>query len=156
MVTSRQVPVAIREPDQTRGWLRGIRVSGFGVVMMGLLILAVVVLAPTMRVYIAQQQHIADLSAAVEAKKAAVGDLESERARWDDPSYIRAQARARLYYVMPGEISYLVIDDRSAAKSTKDHAPISQDIQRTKTNWLDTLFDAAMTAGLSTKPPAKG
>ena len=37
-------------------------------------------------------------------------DMQAERDRWQDPVYIRSQARDRLYYVLPGEVSYLVMD----------------------------------------------
>lgn len=150
---SRQVPVAM-EPgrDAASGWLRGIRFSGFSIVMMGVLILGVAVLAPTLRVYLTQRQQIADMQAAVVMQKEQVADLTTQRARWDDPSYIRAQARDRLYYVMPGEISYLIIDDRAPAVVKKDLTPISKTIQKTHTDWVQSLFASAMTAGLGTRP----
>ena len=37
-------------------------------------------------------------------QKQGVADLKAERARWDDPSYIKAQARERLYYVYAGGV----------------------------------------------------
>ena len=43
--------------------------------------------------------------------QADVDELEAEIARWDDPAYIEAQARDRLYYVFPGDRSYLVVGD---------------------------------------------
>lgn len=150
--SARQIPVAMSAGQgAATSWLRGIRLSGFSFVMMGLLILAVVVLAPTLREFIAQHEQIVDLQASVAAQKAKVSKLEAERARWNDPSYIRAQARERLYYVMPGDISYLVIDDGKPTAAQKAANPISKKIQSTKTNWLDSLFTATMTAGLSTQ-----
>ncbi len=137
------------------GWLRGIRFSGFSLVMMGLLIVAVVILAPTLRSLIEQRQQIADQQAAVDQLKSQVTDLKSQRARWNDPSYIRAQARDRLYYVMPGEVSYLVIDDRPPAAKAADQGPVSRQIQATKTDWVGSLFGSFMTAGLSDATPAQ-
>ena len=43
--------------------------------------------------------------------------LRDERERWNDETFIMTQARERLYYVMPGEVSYLVIDDRTGRRS---------------------------------------
>ena len=49
------------------GWLSGIRFSGFSLIMMGVLVLAVVVLAPTIAAFAQQRQQIAELRAAVSA-----------------------------------------------------------------------------------------
>ncbi|MDQ1609594.1 MAG: hypothetical protein QOE16_2326 [Microbacteriaceae bacterium] len=146
----RKVPVALSTKESATGsWLRGIHFSGFSLLMMGLLILAVVILAPTLHVLIQQRQQISDLQAAVNAQSAQVAGLKADRARWNDPSYIRSQARDRLYYVMPGEVSYLVIDDRPPAAKAVDQTPISSKIQVTHTDWLGSLFGSVMTAGLT-------
>ena len=81
--------------------------------MMGVLVLAVVVLAPTIAAFAQQRQQIAELRAAVSAQEEEVQRLRDERERWNDETFIMTQARERLYYVMPGEVSYLVIDDRT-------------------------------------------
>jgi cell division protein FtsB len=132
-----------------RGWLRGIRFSWFSFVMMGILVLGVLVIAPTLQQYIQQREKIADLQASNAAKSQSVETLKKDRARWSDPSYIRAEARDRLLYVMPGETSYLVIDDRPVAAAT-DKTPVSKDIQKTQTNWMQSVFQSVMGAGLST------
>src|SRR5690606_12538886 len=93
------------------GWLGGIRLSGFMVIMLGLVVLAAFVLVPTLGTYIDQRQQIAALEESVELTQAQVAELERERERWNDPAYITTQARERLYYVKPGEIVYLVDDD---------------------------------------------
>ncbi|HEY5224661.1 MAG TPA: septum formation initiator family protein [Microbacteriaceae bacterium] len=134
-----------------RGWLRGIRFSWFTFLMMGILVLGVLVVAPTLQQYIQQRQQIADVQAANAALHSKVKALDADKARWSDPSYIRAEARDRLLYVMPGETSYLVIDDRAAA-AKKDTTPVSKSIQKTQSDWLGSLFDSVMTAGLSTQP----
>ena len=151
---SRRVPVTPSAPTDTGRWLRGIHFSGFSLVMMGLLILAVLILAPTLQGFIQQRQQIADQQHAVDQLTSQVNTLKSERARWNDPSYIRAQARDRLYYVMPGEVSYLVIDDRAPAVKKAD-APVSSKLQKTQTDWLHSLFGSFMGAGLSTATPAQ-
>ncbi|MDQ1581444.1 MAG: hypothetical protein QOD05_2219, partial [Microbacteriaceae bacterium] len=58
----------------------------------------------------------------------------------------------RLYYVMPGEVSYLVIDDRAPAAKAVDQTPVSTKIQTTHTDWLGSLFGSVMTAGLTQAP----
>ena len=86
--------------------------------------------------------------------------MTEERKRWSDPAYIRAQARDRLYYVMPGEVSYLVLDadgvdlsDTSGTvgamlKAEKNNADISDTIYQTKNNWVDAVLETVIRAGI--------
>ena len=62
-------PVARRRPTDRAGWLSGIRFSGFSLIMMGVLVLAVVVLAPTIAAFTQQRQQIVELRAAVSARR---------------------------------------------------------------------------------------
>jgi len=148
----RQKPerVAVRLPEQSAraGWLRSIRLSGFTIATLTVLILTVVVLAPSVRIFVQQQQQLAQLRADVEAQKAGVEVLTEERARWDDPRYIEAQARERLNYVYPGEYSYLVIDDGKTV-STSDGQPISAQVQTTQVDWVRLMLSSVLTAGLT-------
>ncbi|WP_240183746.1 FtsB family cell division protein [Leifsonia aquatica] len=119
---------------------------------MGILVLAVVILAPTLQAFAQQRAQIADQQAAVDALTSQVDAAKAQRARWNDPSYIRAQARDRLYYVMPGETSYLVVDDRPPAAAHADDA-VSSKIQKTRTDWVGSLFGSFMGAGLTEATP---
>jgi hypothetical protein len=86
--------------------------------------------------------------------------MEVERRRWEDPAYIRSQARDRLYYVMPGEVSYLVMDagkvDLSDTSGTvgalmtaeKNTSEISTSIRQTKSNWVDAVLESVIRAGI--------
>ncbi|MEO7349771.1 MAG: septum formation initiator family protein [Terrimesophilobacter sp.] len=154
----RQKPerVAVRLPEQSAraGWMRSIRFSWFTIVTLTVLVLTVVVLAPSLRIFVQQQQQIAQLRAQLQAQKDGVKDLEGERARWDDPSYIEAQARERLNYVYPGETSFLVIDDGQTV-ATDDGQPISAQVQTTQVDWVRTLLSSVLTAGLTDDKPGQ-
>lgn len=128
--------------------MRSIRFSWFTIATLTILVLTVVVLAPSLRIFVQQQQQIAHLRAELQAQKDGVEDLESERARWSDPSYIEAQARERLNYVYPGETSFLVIDDGQTV-ATDDGQPISTQVQKTEVDWVRTLLSSLLTAGLT-------
>jgi cell division protein FtsB len=149
-------PVAL--PDQetpASGWLRGIRLSGFSFVMMGILVLAVIVLAPSLRVYADQRQQVKRLEASVQEAQGTVDQLKSERERWNDRTYITTQARDRLSYVMPGDISFLVINDLPApAAGAAATAPVSTEIQATHVDWMQSMFTSVMTAGLAAEGTA--
>ena len=157
-MTRRQKPerVAVRMPEQSAraGWMRSIRFSWFTIATLTVLVLTVVVLAPSLRIFVQQQQQIAQLRAQVQAQKDGVKDLKGERARWDDPSYIEAQARERLNYVYPGETSFLVIDDGQTV-ATDDGQPISTQVQTTQVDWVRTLLSSVLTAGLTDDKPGQ-
>ncbi len=135
------------------GWLRSIRFSGFTVLMFVVIVMFVVIIAPGLRVYVEQRQELAALQAAVDARVEENDDLTSEIARWSDPAYIKAEARDRLYYVMPGETSFLVIDDQQQPEQAA--GGVSDTISTTEVDWLSSLFASGMTAGLSDATPAE-
>ena len=145
-----KVPVALPEESAPGQWLRSLRLSGFSVVMLTLIVLMVIVLAPSLRTLVEQQQQLAQLRQAVADKQDSVNDLKGDIARWDDPAYIEAQARDRLVYVFPGDYTYLVIDDGGVA-TTDDGAPISDDIQTTKVDWVHSLLESVVKAGVTTQ-----
>ncbi|MGA0566611.1 FtsB family cell division protein [Rathayibacter sp. KR2-224] len=132
----------------TAKWLRGIRFSWFSLVMLGLVVMGVLVIAPTLHLYVDQQHEIARLEQSNADTAKQVTDLNKQVANWSDPDYIKAQARQRLLFVMPGETSYLVIDDRPPAPK-KDDGPVSSSIQATKSNWLTSIAGSFLTAGLT-------
>ncbi len=146
------MPVALPTLDTgTAGWLRSIRLSGFTIVALTLIVLTVVVLAPSLRVLVEQRQQVAQLQAEVDRQQRAVDDLTGERARWDDPSYIQALARERLDYVYPGEYTFLVKDD-GAGVVTDEGLPISDEIQTTQVDWVGSLLTSVLISGLTDEP----
>ncbi len=151
-VRVRKVPVSMVTGTTKAGvWLGSIRISGFSILVMSLTLLGVAILAPQLKILIEQRQVVADLQAEADQKQADLTELEQQRARWDDPAYVRAQARDRLYYVMPGEISYLVINDATVddLKTKK----VTDQLQVTQTDWVTGLLQSFLVAGLGTPTP---
>ncbi len=151
----RGIPTAApRLPAESapESWLRNIRFSGFTVLMLVLLILAVVVLAPNLRILIEQQREIAALQAEVDAAQESVNELTENVARWSDPAYIESQAREVLYYVQPGDISYLVVNPGETV-ATPYGLQISTELQTTRVDWVAALLSSVYTAGLTQAPP---
>ncbi|MCH6232252.1 septum formation initiator family protein [Microbacterium sp. CFH 31415] len=147
-----------RGPVDVRQWLGGIRLSGFMVIMLGLVVLAAFVLVPTIGTYVDQRQQIAALEAAVEVSRQEVADLEAQRDRWADPAYITTQARERLYYVRPGEVVYLVDNDLPAELVPQEEDPVSDQVEQTRTDWMSQLVRSVTSAGLAqaVKAPTVG
>jgi cell division protein FtsB len=147
-----------RRRVDVRQWLGGLRLSGFAVIMLGLVVLGVFVLVPTVGTYLDQRRQIAAMDAAIALTQQEVDDLQRESQRWADPAYITTQARERLYYVKPGEVVYLVDDDLPASAVPQEQAPVSQDVTETRTDWMTQFVCSLTTTGLShsvsTPPPA--
>ena len=70
-------------------------------VVVGLLVLSYV---GTMRIYLDQQSDMATAHTQIAERQATIAQLEDELSRWNDPDYIKTQARERLGWVMPGEV----------------------------------------------------
>lgn len=81
---------------------------------MGVLLLVLAVLAisyaSSLRAYLHQREMIADLNSDIAQRETAIAELERERQRWDDPAFVRSQARARFGYLMPGQTGFQVLD----------------------------------------------
>jgi cell division protein FtsB len=149
-----KVPVAMPEESRPAAWLRSFRLSGFALSLLLLVVAALVVLAPSLKTLVEQRQQIAALQTELDQANGAVKDLKGQLDRWKDPAYIESQARNRLYYVFPGDVSYLVIGE-STGPATHDGQPISDKIQTTKIDWMRSLLSSVYTAGLTQQPPSQ-
>jgi cell division protein FtsB len=150
-----RIPVELPQEAAGGQWLRSIRLSGFAITALVLIVLFIVVLAPSLRVLIEQHQQIAALQSEVDASKKALVDLKNQKARWSDPHYIENLARERLDYVFPGEYSYIVTDAGTATPTTSNGQPISTKLQTTEVDWVKSMLSSVFTAGLTDAPADK-
>ena len=65
-------------------------------------------LAPPIKNYFTQRAQISALKSQVASDRTALEKARAELSRWQDPDYIKSQARERLHFVMPGERQYIV------------------------------------------------
>ncbi len=98
------------------------------------------------RVYLAQESQIAQMQADQAAQQDEIKGLEEEAAKWKDPEYVRIQARDRLFYVRPGEVPLVVLNDPAGA---------ALDAARTATGapdrWYDTLWGSVAAANAESR-----
>lgn len=142
-------PVVPVTETEAGSWIRGIRFSGFGLLMMALLVLGIIVIAPNLKSYVEQRQQIAELQASVDATEDDISRLSDERERWNDSTFVMTQARDRLFYVNPGEISFIVLNDVDAALFGADEAPVSTKLKTTKVDWAESMLASLVSAGLA-------
>jgi cell division protein FtsB len=109
-----------------------------------IIVLVVLALGYTypVRVYLAQESQIGKMQAAQALQRDKINGLDEEVTKWQDPEYVRIQARDRLFYVRPGEVPLLVLDDpagaaRDAGKALPQAAPDS---------WYDALWGSVEAA----------
>ncbi|MFF8790490.1 septum formation initiator family protein [Streptomyces sp. NPDC015125] len=94
----------------------------------------VVALAYPIRQYVSQRSDIADQRRKAQDAGAALDRLREQRARWQDPDYVRQQARRHLHYVMPGETGYIVQDGSGTGSAPKGP-------QAAQRPWYENLWD---------------
>ncbi|GAA2171810.1 hypothetical protein GCM10009846_07140 [Agrococcus versicolor] len=126
-----------------------LRVSWTLLVVAGLVVVGAFTLAPSVGLLLEQRRTIADLQAQVAQQEQSVDDLGDEVAQWDDPAYIEAQARDRLFYVYPGETAYVVIDDRGPAESAEDAQAFTTDLVGSEGDWVQAGIASVVLAGLT-------
>jgi hypothetical protein len=80
----------------------------------------VLALAYPLQQYFSQSSQIDQLKQQNTDKRAQVDQLTQELARWQDPDYVRIQARLRLHYVFPGETGLRLLGAGDAASGGPD------------------------------------
>jgi cell division protein FtsB len=68
-------------------------------------------IAPPVKHYFTQRAQISALKSQLSADNSALQKARQELLLWQDPEYIKSQARERLHFVLPGERQYIVTDD---------------------------------------------
>jgi cell division protein FtsB len=109
-----------------------------------IIVLVVLALAYTypVRVYLAQESQIVRMEAAQATQQKTINTKIEEVAKWQDPEYVRIQARDRLFYVRPGEVPLLVLDDPAgAARDAGGNVPVAP-----PASWYDTLWSSVAAA----------
>ena len=174
--SARRAPVSAsrqaRAPKQSRSaasaeWMRGMRLNTYTITLLAMIVLGVLTLAPRVQEWFVLRQQVAQAQADVEQARKDVASMQSEVKRWEDPVYIRSQARDRLYYVMPGEVSYLVMDADGVNTSDisgtvgamladqRNYGQISKSIKETRNNWVDSLMETLIVAGIDVPKAAE-
>lgn len=80
------------------------------IVLVLVLLVAFIVLMPTLRAYITQQEQLREVNAQLAEAEGGVESLQQQLDRWQDPDYVRGQARDRFGFHEPGETVYKVVD----------------------------------------------
>lgn len=142
-----------RVSGKSRSLTVSLQASGFTATLLALIVTAVVVLSPSLQVLAEQRQQIAQLKEELEETDREVLALEDQLERWSDRAFVETQARSRLMFVYPGDITYLILDDLPSDVEDEGVA-VSDEIQVASGDWREALFASYLVAATTNAAPA--
>lgn len=117
-------------------------------VLLGVLAILAASYALPVRAWLDQRSQLAELSAQRDALAAEVEQLREANALWQDPAYVRAQARERLNYVLPGEVGLVVLGTESTAPGEPAAGAVLPAAEQDQP-WWSTLLSAFTEVGMA-------
>ncbi|GAA1166146.1 cell division protein DivIC [Nocardioides aquiterrae] len=147
----RAAPRVVAAPAPAAGARRQ-RFTGRAAILVLVVAVLTVSYASSLRAYLQQRSHIEDLKSQIALRQASISDLEREKERWQDPAYVRQQAR-ELNYVMPGETSYVVLDENGEPLEQNSRLTDPSTVARKPpTAWWSTAWQSVEIAGNPPRP----
>lgn len=113
------------------------RMLALAVVMVAITIM----LAPTVKIFFDKKAELDALNADIAAREAEGTALRQQVSRWQDPNYVKQQARDRINMVMPGETGYWVFgSDLPAGTDAVEPGAATPD--PADLPWVDSLWES--------------
>ena len=103
-------------------------------------------LAPPIKNYFVQRAQIGALQSQVNSDHAALNAARKELTLWQDPNYIKSQARERLHFVMPGERQYIVTGTDGTTTDSTAQTNIVSNLPEGQP-WYTRMIDSITEAG---------
>lgn len=106
-------------------------------ILIAVLIAVLLAIAVPLRNYYEGRSEIARLNDSIAALEQRKTELETEIAKYDDPEYVKQEARRRLGVMEPGETAWRIMDPRmtQGENITTDQAPDDR-------SWPEVLWDS--------------
>lgn len=103
--------------------------------------------ASSLRIYFAQASEISATRQEIATRQRTIAELQTELGRWDDPAYVKLQARSRLGWVVPGETGYKVVGaDGQPLGGGAEINPENQPAAKPKDAWWAKLWGSVAAA----------
>ena len=93
------------------------RNSGRALALWTIFFILALAIAPPVKHYFTQRAQISALNSQLASDNKALEAARQELLLWQDPEYIKSQARERLHFVLPGERQYIVTEDGTASNT---------------------------------------
>jgi cell division protein FtsB len=124
------------------------RFTGRAAVLVLVLAVLMVSYASSLRAYLQQRDELKTLRSNIAQSKAEIAALTREEKRWHDPAYVRAQARQRFGWVLPGEVGFRVLGRRGKPLGSSDTLAEPAHTGPTAPEWYQTAWGSDVAAGL--------
>jgi cell division protein FtsB len=93
------------------------RNSGRALALWTIFFILALAIAPPVKNYFTQRAQISALNSQLASDNKALEAARQELLLWQDPEYIKSQARERLHFVLPGERQYIVTGDGTTSNT---------------------------------------
>jgi cell division protein FtsB len=103
-------------------------------------------LAPPIKNYFVQRAQISALKSQLASDRAALDAARRELTQWQDPNYVKSQARERLHFVMPGERQYIVTGGDDSASNANSGLDVVDNLPEGQP-WYTTVIASITEAG---------
>jgi cell division protein FtsB len=131
----------------------GLRFGGFTIFLVVIVVAGVAILSPSISTFVQQRREIHDVEKSLQESRDAVDKAQTDRKKWQDPAFIRSQARDRLFYVLPGESQLGIIDDITLPPEHQHAA--SPELTQIDQDWAKALISSTIRAGNPEKEETK-
>jgi cell division protein FtsB len=124
------------------------RFTGRAAVLVLVVALLMVSYASSMRAFLEQRHHLADVRASISASQADVDRLTEAQKRFQDPAYVRTLAHQRFGWVLPGDIGFEVLDRDGRPLDGADSLPDPHPaVRSTRPLWWQSAWGSVVAAG---------
>lgn len=113
--------------------------------LLSVVLLLIASYTSTLHAWWQQRGEIQATRAEIVMRKQAIADLEDQKGRWDDPAYVKQQARERFGWVMPGEVGYRVIGSDGMVRG--EVPSLDAPAIAPSTEWYDKLWGSVKQSG---------
>ncbi len=144
--TSSRATAAAKKPVSAGS---GPQLTTRAIVLLSVVLLLVASYTSTLHAWWEQRGDIQASKAEIVMRKQAIADLEDEKDRWNDPAYVKQQARSRFGWVMPGEVGYRVIGADGVVRG--DVPTLDEPPEATTPQWYDKLWGSVKQSGKTPK-----
>ncbi|WP_460741178.1 FtsB family cell division protein [Mariniluteicoccus endophyticus] len=125
---------------------RGIGVTRRAMILLAVVAFLVISYAGSLRIYLDTERQNAENTQKIQQSQAHIDELNAQLARWDDPDFVKAQARERLGWVMPGEVGYRVIGPDGQPIGTRMEPSTAPSAPQPPRTWWQRMWGAVKTA----------
>ncbi len=108
-------------------------------------VLALLIL-PYFQKWLVQRSEIESAKAQLSQSRSEVSALKQQKARWADDEYVKAQARQRLHYVLPGETGFVVLQPKKATTKPSDPSVQAAAVPAGNRPWYSDVWLSAQVA----------